>query len=476
MLIKQTCQYLSQQKSLDVERERKYYNVGEDNMKYLVEMLKNFGEKVAFIYREESYTYNWLLETMEKYRSLIKEFNYSIYSINSDYSPQSVSMLLALYQSGKCIVPVCESNDEKVKLKLDTASVEVKIAFNLDEANFEVLNGNLKFPELVGEVLKNGDSAILLFSSGTTGTPKAMVHNLDKLVSAYESKKHRKITFLIFLMFDHIGGLNTLFNVLSMGATLVIPESREPEHVCYLIEKYGVNILPTSPTFLNLILISESYKRYDLSSLKMITYGTEPMPQELLRRLRREFPGVRFLQTFGTSETGIATTSSKSSESLFFKIDDPNIEWKVVNGELWLRSKSQIIGYLNYDNPFTKDGWFPTGDLVEITEDCYIKIIGRTKEIINVGGEKVLPQEVENVILELPEIVDVVVYGESNPITGQIVVAKVVPKDKRGMDEKALALRVRKHCRDRMQSYKVPVRVHILDTLDYGERFKKKRL
>ena len=445
-------------------------------MKYLIERVNNFKENVALIYKEENYTYNWLLEAIEKYCSLIKEFNYSVYSINSDYSPQSVSMLLALYQSGKCIVPICESNKEEINLRLNTASVEVKVSFNLDEAIFEVLNRNLKLPELVERVLGQGDSAIVLFSSGTTGSPKAMVHNLDRLASIYESKKNRKITFLIFLMFDHIGGLNTLFNALSMGATLVIPESRDPEHVCYLIEKYRVNILPTSPTFLNLMLISESYKRYDLSSLKMITYGTEPMPENLLKRLRREFPRVRFFQTFGTSETGIATTSSKSSESLFFKIDDPNTEWKVINGELWLLSQSQVLGYLNYDNPFTKDGWFPTGDLVEITEDCYIKIIGRTKEIINVGGEKVLPQEVENVILELPEIVDVVVYGESNPITGQIVVAKVVPKDKRGMDEKALALRVRKHCRDRMQSYKVPVRVHILDTLDYGERFKKKRL
>ena len=445
-------------------------------MKYLIERVNNFKENVALIYKEENYTYNWLLEAIEKYCSLIKEFNYSVYSINSDYSPQSVSMLLALYQSGKCIVPICESNKEEINLRLNTASVEVKVSFNLDEAIFEVLNRNLKLPELVERVLGQGDSAIVLFSSGTTGSPKAMVHNLDRLASIYESKKNRKITFLIFLMFDHIGGLNTLFNALSMGATLVIPESRDPEHVCYLIEKYRVNILPTSPTFLNLMLISESYKRYDLSSLKMITYGTEPMPENLLKRLRREFPRVRFFQTFGTSETGIATTSSKSSESLFFKIDDPNTEWKVINGELWLLSQSQVLGYLNYDNPFTKDGWFPTGDLVEITEDGYIKIIGRTKEIINVGGEKVLPQEVENAILELSEIVDVVVYGESNPITGQIVVAKVVPKDKRGIDEKALALRVRKHCRNKMQSYKVPVKVHIVDTLNYGERFKKKRL
>jgi acyl-CoA synthetase (AMP-forming)/AMP-acid ligase II len=147
-----------------------------------------------------------------------------------------------------------------------------------------------------------------------------------------------------------------------------------------------------------------------------------------------------------------------------------------VNGELWLRSESQIVGYLNYDNPFTEDGWFPTGDLVEVTEDEYVKIIGRSKEIINVGGEKVLPQEVENAILELPEVVDAVVYGESYPITGQIVVAKIVPRDKNVLDDRTLSLKVKRHCRDRMQSYKVPVKIYMVDTLDYGERFKKKRI
>ena len=444
-------------------------------MKHLIEKMKSFSDNIAFVYKEESYAYEWFLESIERYISLIRKFDYLVYSINSDYSPQSISMLLALYQCGKCIVPICVSTDEEVNLRLNTAFVEVKVSFDSDKAQFEILKEQ-KLPKLIEEVLSKGDSAIVLFSSGTTGKPKAMIHNLDILASTYESKKARKITFIVLLMFDHIGGLNTLFNVLSMGATLVIPEKRDPEHVCSLIEKYKVKILPTSPTFLNLILISESHKRYDLSSLRMITYGTEPMPGELLKRLRKEFPIVRFLQTFGTSETGIATTSSESSDSLLFKIDDPNVEWKVVNGELWLRSQSQILGYLNYDNPFTEDGWFPTGDLVEVTDDGYIKIIGRKKEIINVGGEKVLPQEVENIILELSKIADVVVYGESNPITGQIVVAKVVPKDNRGIDKKALTLRIKKYCKDRMQNYKIPVKVYIVDTLDYGERFKKKRL
>lgn len=93
----------------------------------------------------------------------------------------------------------------------------------------------------------------------------------------------------------------------------------------------------------------------------MITYGTETMPQSLLLKLKEVFPKVKFLQTFGTSETGISTTSSKSSNSLFMKLEDINGEYKIVENELWLRSKTQVLGYLNASmDSFTSDGWFKT--------------------------------------------------------------------------------------------------------------------
>ncbi|MCG6428237.1 AMP-binding protein, partial [Vibrio parahaemolyticus] len=141
---------------------------------------------------------------------------------------------------------------------------------------------------------------------------------------------------------------------------------REPEEVAQLIEKEKVNLLPASPTFLNMMLIADVHRRFNLRTLRMITYGTEAMPESLLLRLKKELPRVKFLQTFGTSETGIAQTSSRSSDSLEIKIDDPNQEYKIINGELWLKSKTQILGYLNHDmSGFSDDGWFKTGDLVE---------------------------------------------------------------------------------------------------------------
>ena len=135
--------------------------------------------------------------------------------------------------------------------------------------------------------------------------------------------------------------------------------------------------------------ISNVFDKYDFSSVIMITYGTEPMSEKLLKLLRSKLPKTKFLQTFGTSETGIIKTISKSSDSLLVKFDDPNQKIKIIDGELWIKSKTKVSGYLNHNNKsFTQDGWFKTGDLVQEYKDGFYKIIGRKSEMINIGGEK----------------------------------------------------------------------------------------
>jgi acyl-CoA synthetase (AMP-forming)/AMP-acid ligase II len=156
------------------------------------------------------------------------------------------------------------------------------------------------------------------------------------------------------------------------------------------------------------------------------------------------------------------------------KFDDANQEFKIVEDELWLRSKTQVLGYINHSNDnFTEDGWFKTGDRVEETPDGFIKIIGRTKEIINVGGEKVMPSEVESVILELDAIQDCIVKSEKNAITGQMVCAEVVLKS--GFDFKNEKVKIKHHCKQRLDAYKVPARIVEIDAVLFTNRFKKNR-
>lgn len=161
----------------------------------------------------------------------------------------------------------------------------------------------------------------------------------------------------------------------------------------------------------------------------------------------------------------------------FFKI--VNASYKIVNDELFIKSPTQALGYLNADNSvFDDEGYFGTGDLVEIIEfngEKYLKIIGRAKEVINVGGEKVLPQEVENMLLEMPIIKDCLVYGESNAITGQSVSAKVVLDAKVLFSNLELKKRIRIFCKDKLANFKIPTKVEIVESLAMSERFKKVR-
>lgn len=431
---------------------------------------------VSIIEEDGVYTYSELADQISQYQNKIKDeiVSYDVVAILTDYSFHSISMLLALSEFPCIIVPIVPTTDTEVQNKLKAAKVTKIITFTdkeyiIKDNKNEVLEKVDKYDIIITE----NQSGLVLFSSGTTGEPKVMVHNFSEIIEEFKlPRKQKNLNFILFLLFDHIGGINTLLNCLNNGSQITIPSSRNPEYILQLIEGKKIQVLPTSPTFLNLMLMTEDFDKYDLSSLKMITYGTERMPQHLLDKLKMKIPSVKFMQTFGTSETGILKTESKSSTSLFFRIIDTNYQYKIENEQLYLKSKNQVSGYVNQEsNQFTNDGWFATGDLVEVDEEGYIKIVGRINKVINVGGQKVLPKEVEDIINQIPEVIDSTVFARDNAITGQMVCAKVVIKE--GLDEKEMKQIVLKKCREELDKYKIPSKLIISHSLDFTSRFKK---
>jgi acyl-CoA synthetase (AMP-forming)/AMP-acid ligase II len=431
---------------------------------------------MALVIDGNQYTYSQLSKRISRYSSELSDIKPgSIVCLIGDYSFNAISAFLSLSAMKCIIVPIVSSNQEEIQKRIDVVKPDSIIKFfNENQPVVTFYKNKLIARPLIDDIIQRERSGLVLFSSGSTGEPKAMIHDLDNLMASYIDKRPKSLSIMVFLMFDHIGGLNTLLNSLSMGAKIVIPNKREPEHIAELIEKEKVQLLPASPTFLNMMLIANVHNNYDLKSLRMITYGTEAMPESLLLRLKTFLPRVKLLQTFGTSETGIAQTSSRSSKSLEIKFDDPEQEYKIVEGELWLRSKTQILGYLNHDmTNFTEDGWFITGDLVEESTDGYLKIIGRKKEVINVGGEKVLPSEVESVVLDIEGVKDCVVYAAPNAITGQTVAVNVNIED--GFDEKLVKKAIRKYCKNQLEPYKIPTKINFSTNTGIGDRFKKIR-
>ncbi|OHD14649.1 MAG: o-succinylbenzoate--CoA ligase [Spirochaetes bacterium GWB1_36_13] len=444
---------------------------------WLLDRIESYGELPCIFYQDKSYSYKELTEEIKNNISFLEKNQIKkeeTVAILGDYAFKTIALFFALFENKNIIVPITSKAQIEIEERINEAYVETIIKYDKEQLICKKLTTNKPKHEFLVSLNQKNHSGLILFSSGSTGKPKAMLQDLDILTEVFQDRTKRTSNMLVFLMFDHIGGLNTLFNALSMGASITIPENRKADYICALIEKHKVNLLPASPTFLNLLLISEAHNKYDLSSLKVITYGTEVMPESLLKRLKNTLPRVKLIQTFGTSETGITKVTSQSSENTFIKIDDPNTEYKIVEGELWLKSKTRMIGYLNHEmDNVTDDGWYKTGDLVETAENGFIKIIGRVKEVINVGGEKVLPAEVESILLQIPQISDCMVYGERNPITGQIVVADLVLKD--GVESGKIKKEVRNFCKEKMDTYKIPVKINVVDKTNFSERFKKIR-
>ena len=432
------------------------------------------AERLAFVCQDKSATYGRLRELVQVALGVIALRGIprgAPVAILGGHGPASAAWLLALAQAGCVAVPLGGNPAEHAaRLALVAAQRVIRCGFS-DWSEEPGPGGNL--PPLLRALADKGRAGLVLFSSGTSGEPKAMVQDLTGLLESYADRRPGRLPVCILLQFDHIGGLNTLLGTLAAGAPVVVPESLSPADVAAAVERHRAVVLPASPTFLNLLLLSGETGRRDLSSLRLITYGTEPMPEPLLARLRAAFPLARLAQTFGTSETGIARTESPDAGSLFFRFADPGQEWKIVDGELWLRSRTQALGYLNAPSDrFTPDGWFRTGDRAEAGPGNTLRVLGRSGEMINVGGEKLMPQEVEAVILGVPGVADCRVRGEPSVLTGQTVVADVVPAS--GADLESLRSAVRSACRAALARHKAPTKVVFVDSVA-GERGKKMR-
>jgi acyl-CoA synthetase (AMP-forming)/AMP-acid ligase II len=183
-------------------------------------------------------------------------------------------------------------------------------------------------------------------------------------------------------------------------------------------------------------------------------------------------PNAKLLQKFGATEIGTMRSKSRSSDSVWVKIGGEGFETRVVDGMLQVKAESAMLGYLNAPSPFTGDGWFVTGDEVEVDGE-YLKILGRKSDIINVGGEKVFPAEVEAVLAEMDNIRDVAVRGKKNPITGQTIEARF--ELEKPEDLHSLRRRVRQHCSGRLPAYKIPSTVEIATEPLNNRRMKKIR-
>jgi acyl-CoA synthetase (AMP-forming)/AMP-acid ligase II len=445
-----------------------------DILEVLVERFASAGDRRAFVDRGRTVTYAELTEAIETAAGWLAETAISrgeVVVVLGDYSPDVVALIVALLRNGNVIVPVTGE-----------ALVELGTVLGLSEAGRIVdtrrgapsveATGVLPTHPLLTGLVERGAPGLILFSSGSSGRPKGILHDMAAVLEKFRAPGP-PITAIAFLMLDHFGGINTIFSILGGLGTVVTVEDRSVHAICRAIEAHRVEVLPTTPSFLNLLIRSDATRRHDLSSLRKITYGTEVMPQETLDRVRAAFPDVVLQQTYGLSELGVLRSRSREDGSLWVRIGGEGFETKIVDGILWIRSRYAMVGYLNAPDAFDADGWFNTQDRVEVDGDWF-RILGRDSDLINVAGQKVYPAEVEQAILALPNVRDVAVFGEPHPLLGNVVVARVVTETPESAPE--LKVRIRTACAASLAAFKLPTKVLLADASElYSVRLKKRR-
>jgi acyl-CoA synthetase (AMP-forming)/AMP-acid ligase II len=322
------------------------------------------------------------------------------------------------------------------------------------------------------------------FTSGTTGDPKAVlhIHNTSNYMCRVLNDGQRITRDSVFLTFLPVGlnwGLGCVCQALFAGCTLVLQDVFRAEETLALIQREKVTHFCCAPAHLVALLGVADFDKYDLSSLQMSMTGGASCPIEVIREVQARLPG-KLLEMYGMLEVGSQsqTTYDEDPEAVCGLVgkEQPGMQLKAIDaegkdcppgapGEVLTRGPSVMVGY--YNNPaanekaFSGDGWFHTGDVGVFDERGYLKIVGRTKEMIIRGGANIYPREIEEALYEHPKVRDAAVVGLPDPRLGERVCACIVTREGEHMD----FAEVVEFLRRRVATYKLPEHLVLLDEL-----------
>lgn len=315
--------------------------------------------------------------------------------------------------------------------------------------------------------------ACLLYTSGTTGNPKGVMlthlNIIDNAVQFGRVHFQAEDRLLVAAPLFHCWGLiNGLLGIFSVGGTAIIVRRCKPEPTLELIEALRPTQFMAVPAIINHMTRSPARTGRDLSSLRVVHSAAAPMPAELISALHDDWK-VGYAESYGLTEVSPVITTTTADEMRIgscgramgdteLKVVDPDGRTLGVGevGELWARGTAVSAGY--YHRPeataevFVADGWFRTGDIVRMDEEGYVFIVDRAKDMINVGGEKVYPRDVEEVLFRHPAVADAVVFAAPDPILGEVPRAVIALKP----DAKATEEELIQFLRPLVATFKVP--------------------
>jgi acyl-coenzyme A synthetase/AMP-(fatty) acid ligase len=316
----------------------------------------------------------------------------------------------------------------------------------------------------------------ILLTSGTSGPPKLVVHTFSSLTGAIEYGRNPdgRTVWSTFYDIRRYGGLQIFLRAVLTGSSLVL--SSPWESTAEFLARAGehkVTHISGTPSHWRRALMSPTANLIDPGHIRL---SGEIADHAILSHLRSFYPHARIAHAFASTEAGVAfeVTDNVAGFPAALISNTPNIEMRIENSSLWIRSARSASRYLGDESSNTlrnAEGFVDTGDLLELRDGRYY-FVGRRDGVINVGGLKVHPEEVEAVINRHPRVEMSLVRKKKNPIVGALVVADVVLKTASQADHydlRELQLDILRFCRDALSSYKVPAAVHIVPSLAISE-------
>ncbi len=314
---------------------------------------------------------------------------------------------------------------------------------------------------------------LLVLTTGTTGAPRGARQEWTRMLRSVERVRvDPRERWLLAYGLQQFSGLQVLLHVAAAGGTLVAPYPRRPREGLAAMRRHRVTHASATPTFWRFLLAELRADGGAVPALEQITLGGEAVPAGLLEHLSQSFPQASISQIYGITEFGTQSSVRDGRSGLpatLLQGERGNVDLKIVDGELWMRSRIGMLGY-HGEPPIDPDAWRATGDLVELVGDR-IMFRGRASEIINVGGVKVHPLPIEELIGSVPGVQLTHVYGRPNALTGAIVAAEVVVAA--GADEEAVQDAIRNACAE-LPAASRPRSIRIVESIAIsGQKIKR---
>lgn len=403
---------------------------------------------------------NFLIDKNKKftYQTLLNDINsansyFPVYKTDVLYD-YLLNLIIAILSEKPIILIDSDVSD------FELSGFDVK---DLNAIHYIKLNNYKNFKEIICDCLKS-KSEVTIFTSGTTGQPKKVTHSIQSLTRSVRiSEKYSDNIWGFAYNPTHMAGIQVFFQSF-LNLNLIVNLFSSNRAIIYsLIDEYGISHISATPTFYRLLLPYE--KAYH--SVKRITFGGEKSNSKLYDSINQIFPNAKVNNIYASTEAG--TLFSTHGENFRIPNDIVN-KIKIIDDELLIHYS--LLG--NSDSLKINNDYYNTGDLIEWIdfEAKTFRFKSRKNELINVGGYKINPIEVENYILEIDGVVQTVVYGKYSSVLGNILCADVKLAENTNITESY----IRNQLADKIQDFKIPRRIKFVDSFLLTRTGKIKRL